>query len=159
MGVASSISKDGDKVNGQDYSDGEVRDLLFALPYGISSSGLDGIRIQIIRNDNENNVAVGVIDKKRPKVKSGCLILYDKADSMIKLNGDGSIDIANKSGSTIKLNNDGSVNIGDKSGSTVKLSNGSVNIGDKSGSTINMSNGTININGTVKINGKIPQTE
>ena len=67
VGVASSISQDGDKVNGQNTKDGETRDLLFALPYGISSSGIDGIRIQIITNDNQNNVAVGVIDNKRPK--------------------------------------------------------------------------------------------
>lgn len=93
MGIASSIEKDGKKVNGQNTKDGETRDLLFALPYGISSSGIDGIRIQIITNDNQNNVAVGVIDKKRPKVKSGCIKIYDKSGSCISLNGDGSIDI------------------------------------------------------------------
>lgn len=101
VGVASSISSDGHTVNGQNYSDGEVRDLEFALPYGISSSGLDGIRIQIITNGNKNNIAVGVIDKNRPPVKAGCLILYDKAGSTISFNGDGSIDINAK---TIRIN-------------------------------------------------------
>lgn len=93
MGIASSIGKDGKVVNGQNISDGEVRDLLFALPYGISSSGLDGIRVQIITNDNQNNVAVGVIDSNKPQVKSGCLILYDKSGSQIRLNGDGTVGI------------------------------------------------------------------
>ena len=93
MGVASSISSDGHMVNGQNYNDSEVRDLVFALPYGISSSGLDGIRVQIITNGNKNNTVVGVIDKNRPSVKSGCLTLYDKAGSTITFNGDGSIDI------------------------------------------------------------------
>lgn len=93
MGVASSIAGDGKMVNGQNFSEGEVRDLLFALPYGISSSGIDGIRVQIIKNDNQNNVAVGVIDGKRPSVRSGCIKIYDKAGSSISLNGDGSITI------------------------------------------------------------------
>lgn len=91
MGVASSIGGDGKTINGQNSSDGEVRDLHIALPYGISSSGIDGIRIQIITNDNNNNVAVGVIDTNRPKVKSGCITIYDKAGSTISLNGDGDI--------------------------------------------------------------------
>lgn len=101
MGVASSISGDGHMINGQNYNDGEVRDLAFALPYGISSSGLDGIRVQIITNGNKNNTVVGVIDKNRPPVKSGCLILYDRAGSTITFNGDGSIDI---NANTVRIN-------------------------------------------------------
>lgn len=93
MGVASSIGGDGQVINGQHFSDGEVRDLHVALPYGISSSGVDGIRIQIITNDNQNNTVVGVIDVNRPKVKSGCITIYDKSGSRISLNGDGTIDI------------------------------------------------------------------
>lgn len=93
MGVASSIGGDGKVINGQNTSDSEVRDLNVALPYGISSSGIDGIRIQIITNDNQNNVVVGVIDENKPPVKSGCLILYDKSGVRIKLNGDGSIQL------------------------------------------------------------------
>lgn len=93
MGVASSIAGDGKNINGQNFSDGEIRDLSVALPYGISSSGVDGIRIQIIKNDNQNNVAVGVIDNKRPSVKSGCITIYDKSGSRVSLNGDGSITI------------------------------------------------------------------
>lgn len=96
VGVASSIGGDGQIINGQNTSDGEVRDLNIALPYGISSSGVDGIRIQIITNGNQNNVAVGVIDKNRPKIKSGCLALYDKSGTRIVLNGDGSISLYGK---------------------------------------------------------------
>lgn len=107
MGIASSIEKDGKKVNGQNTKDGETRDLLFALPYGISSSGVDGIRIQIITNDNQNNVAVGVIDNKRPKVKSGCIKIYDKSGSSISLNGDGSITIEAK---TINIEGNATLN-------------------------------------------------
>lgn len=101
VGVASSISGNGDTINGQNSSDGEIRDLLIALPYGISSSGTDGIRIQIITNGNKNNVAVGVIDSNRPHVKSGCIIIYDKSGSSISLNGDGSITI---NAGTININ-------------------------------------------------------
>lgn len=93
VGVASSINGGGDTVNGQDTRDSENRGLSFALPYGISSSGIDGIRIQMILNDNQNNVAVGVIDDKKPKVKPGCIIIYDKAGSSISLNGDGTVTI------------------------------------------------------------------
>lgn len=93
IGVASSISGNGNAINGQNSSDGEVRDLLIALPYGISSSGIDGVRIQIITNGNKNNVAIGVIDNNRPPVKSGCITIYDKSGSSISLNGDGSITI------------------------------------------------------------------
>lgn len=91
MGVVSSIGNNGKMLNGQTFSDGEVRDLHIALPYGISSSGIDGVRIQIITNDNNNNVAVGVIDTNRPNVKSGCITIYDKAGSTISLIGDGDI--------------------------------------------------------------------
>lgn len=107
MGVASSIAGDGSNVNGQNFNDGEVRDLFFALPYGISSSGLDGIRVQIVKNGNENNVAVGVIDKNRPPVKSGCIIIYDKAGSSISLNGDGTITIK---ANTINITGNGFLN-------------------------------------------------
>ena len=93
IGVASSIGGDGQTINGQNFVDGEVRDLNIALPYGISSSGISGVRVQIITNDNQNNTAVGVIDKKRPNVKPGCLILYDKSGTRIILNGDGSISL------------------------------------------------------------------
>ena len=91
MGIASSVGGDGRTINGQHSSDGEIRDMFIALPYGISSSGIDGIRIQMITNDNNNNVAVGVIDTNRPKVRSGCITIYDKAGSTISLNGDGDI--------------------------------------------------------------------
>lgn len=93
MGVASSIGGDGQVINGQSSKDGEIRDLNIALPYGISSSGISGVRVQIITNDNQNNTAVGVIDKKRPKVNPGCLILYDKSGTRLVLNGDGSISL------------------------------------------------------------------
>lgn len=106
IGVASSISGNGNTINGQNSSDGEVRDLLIALPYGISSSGIDGVRIQIITNGNKNNVAIGVIDNNRPPVKSGCITIYDKSGSSISLNGDGSITI-----NADKINIDGVVKL------------------------------------------------
>lgn len=101
MGVASSIGGDGKIINGQSTNDGEIRDLSIVLPYGISSSGMDGMRIQVIINDNQNNVAVGVIDNKRPPVKSGCIIIYDKSGTSISLNGDGSVTIK---ANTININ-------------------------------------------------------
>lgn len=93
MGVASSIGGDGSVINGEHLKGTELRDLFVALPYGISSSGVDGIRMQIITNDNKNNVVVGVIDGNRPPVKSGCIIIYDKAGSTIALMGDGDVRI------------------------------------------------------------------
>lgn len=136
MGVASSIAGDGKNVHGQNFSEGEVRDLFFALPYGISSSGIDGIRVQIIRNDNQNNVAVGVIDKDKPDVKSGCIIIYDKSGSQIKLNGDGTMQLkVGKSGPSIMLNNnDGSINIKAKTininaDAIVNINGSKINIG------------------------------
>lgn len=93
VGVASSIGGDGQTINGQNTADGEVRDLHVALPYGVSSSGIDGIRVQIITNDNRNNTVVGVIDKNRPPVRSGCLILYDKSGTRIVLGGDGTVNM------------------------------------------------------------------
>lgn len=106
MGIASSIGGNGKTINGQNTNDGEVRDLLLALPYGISSSGLDGMMVQIITNDNRNNTVVGVVDNNRPSVKSGCIIIYDKSGSSVSLNGDGSITIK---ANTININ--GNVNI------------------------------------------------
>lgn len=94
MGIASSIGGDGQVINGQTFNDGEVRDLYIALPYGISSSGIDGMRVQVITNDNQNNVAVGVIDRNRPSVRSGCVIIYDKSGPRIILNGDGTIQLS-----------------------------------------------------------------
>ena len=93
VGIASSIGGDGYIMNGQNSSDGEIRDLDIALPYGISSSGVDGVKIQIISNGNQSNVVTGVINSNRPKVRSGCLILYDKSGTRITLNGDGSISL------------------------------------------------------------------
>lgn len=104
MGIESSIGSDGMTINGQNLSDSEIRDLHVALPYGISSSGIDGVRVQIITNDNKNNVAIGVIDKNRPKVKSGCIIIYDKSGSTISLNGDGNIHINSNKNKDVYIN-------------------------------------------------------
>lgn len=93
MGVASSIGGDGKSINGEHLKGTELSGLSMALPYGISSSGVDGVRVQIITNDNQNNVAVGVIDSNRPPVKSGCIVIYDKAGSTIALVGDGDVHI------------------------------------------------------------------
>jgi hypothetical protein len=134
VGIASSIAGDGKAINGQNYSDGETRDLHFALPYGISSSGMDGIRIQIITNDNQNNVVVGVIDKNRPKVRSGCITIYDKSGSTITLDGDGGIAISNKFNSNVILSKDGDITINAKNininGDNVKIS-GNTTINNK----------------------------
>ena len=91
MGVASSIGGDGKSINGEHLKGTELNGLSIALPYGISSSGVDGVKVQIITNDNQNNVAVGVIDDNRPPVKSGCIVIYDKAGSTIALMGDGDV--------------------------------------------------------------------
>lgn len=93
MGVASVIGGDGKSINGEHLKGTELSSLSMALPYGISSSGVDGVRVQIITNDNQNNVAVGVIDDNRPPVKSGCIVIYDKAGSTIALMGDGDVHI------------------------------------------------------------------
>lgn len=157
FGVASSIAGDGKKINGQNTRDSEVRGLHIALPYGISSSGISGIRVQIITNDNENNVAVGVIDNNRPHVNPGCITIYDKSGSTISLSGDESISINSKSGSNILLNDDGSVNISNKTGSNIILDkDGVIKINGLNGAGILLNDdGSVDINGTtVKANGK-----
>ena len=90
MGVASSITGDGKNVNGQNFSEGEVRDLFFALPYGISSSGVDGIKVQIVRNDNQNNVCIFTdnddvnVDEIISKNPNKAYIVTDKNNVLIK---------------------------------------------------------------------------
>ena len=89
----SSISGDGKTLNAQNSIDGEIRDIKTLSPYGISSSGVDGIDVQVIVNDNDNNMAVGVFDKNKPPVKPGEIIIYSAGGSSIKLDSSGTITI------------------------------------------------------------------
>ena len=180
VGVASSISGDGSIINGQVTVDGEVRDLLIALPYGISSSGVDGVRLQVIVNDNKNNVAVGVIDKNRPPIRSGCIAIYDKSGSSITLNGDGTITIncsaikvtsgniafgngmSVDSGGNITMNNNVTINgnVTMSGGANISggasIDNANINSANISGATMS---GMTEITGTAKYNGREIETK
>lgn len=101
MGIVSSVSNDGKIINAQSYLDGEVRELKVALPYGISSSAVDGLQVQVIVNDNDACVATGVVDKNRPSVLPGELMLYNKSGASIHLKANG--DIVMKPGSGGKI--------------------------------------------------------
>jgi len=98
FGKISSITKDGKTLNIQNLLDGEIRDLSVMSPYGISSSGIDGISSQIIMNDNENNVVVGVYDKSKPTTKPGEIIIYSKFGQKIELKTDGEIKLTDNHG-------------------------------------------------------------
>lgn len=91
FGKITSVASDGRKVNVSNDFNGEARDLMVVGPYGISSCGLDGLFVQIGVNDNDNNVAVGVFDPSKPTVKSGEIIIYNKAGDQIKLSASGGI--------------------------------------------------------------------
>lgn len=93
FGRITSVASDGRKVNVSNDFNGEARDLMVVGPYGISSCGLDGLFVQIGVNDNDNNVAIGVYDPAKPAVKSGEVIIYNKAGDTIKLSASGGITI------------------------------------------------------------------
>lgn len=103
IGITSSVSANGKIVNAQSHSDGEVRELKPALPYGIASSSMDGMPVQIIINSATDSTMVGVIDKNRPDVEPGGLILYSKGGAKIHLKADGNIVMTPGSGGKIYI--------------------------------------------------------
>lgn len=147
IAVTSAIGIDGKSINGQESFDGEVRPMKIMLPYGISSTALDGLQMQIMVNDNDNASSVGVFDPNRPYVAPGELRLYSAYGSMISLSADGSIIVSNKYGAKISLLSNGNMEIVNKLGNSVKLvADGSINIGSDVAGDIQMTtNGDINI--------------
>lgn len=96
-----SVGGGGRYANVKTYDDAELRDLRIVLPYGISSSALDNMRVQVIlNNDNGDASIVGVHDIDRPAVANGEIIFYNSSGDMIKLTHSG-IDIVSSKPVTV----------------------------------------------------------
>jgi len=88
-----SIDASGKYANAEVFNGSEVREMTIMLPYGISSSALDGMGIQVVMSSSNNGTVVGVDDKDRPVVKPGEVILYSKFGSKIEMLSDGRISL------------------------------------------------------------------
>jgi len=86
-----SVDADGKYMNAESYRGGEMREMTIMLPFGISSSAIDGVSVQVSLNSANSGTIVGVNDPNRPKVKPGQLILYDKSGSRIEFRENGTI--------------------------------------------------------------------
>lgn len=141
-----SIASNGRSANTETYNNSELRELRIVLPYGISSSALDGMVVQVIVNEeNENDTIVGVIDGNRPSVKSGEVIIYSRFGSQIELLQDGNINII--SDKHVSVISDKHVSVNCKTAS----------ISAPDGMSISSIDGDINIstaNGNVNVSGK-----
>lgn len=115
-----------DRVNAETYNNSELRDILIALPYGISSMPLDNMSVQIISN-NGKHIAVGIIDPDKPKAPIGGLVLYDKNGNKITLSGD-NISIENKGGNKITLSDN--IDIKHGNGSNITMSSNDIVFSD-----------------------------
>lgn len=110
IGKVSSVSGDGKLINAQTYQDGEARESRIVLPYGISSSALDGQLTQVIYND-DSTIVVGIIDKSRPSVAPGEIIIYSKGGAIIKLDKTGNITIVGNTRMTGNMNIIGNLSV------------------------------------------------
>ena len=85
------VAGNGHYANVEGYTNSEIRELSIMLPYGISSSALEGMGVQVILNSCNNGTIVGVMDNGRPRVKPGEVILYSSSGSRIEMLSDGKI--------------------------------------------------------------------
>jgi hypothetical protein len=105
----SSILAGGRQANAETYTGSELRELRIMLPYGIASSGLDGMNIQVLINGKHSSI-VGTYDVNRPDTEPGELILYSKSGSKIEMLNDSSVKIS-ANGSAIMIDNSGNITI------------------------------------------------
>lgn len=131
-----------DRVNAETYNNSELRDILMASPYGISSMPLDNMSVQIISNGGKH-IAVGIIDPNKPKAPIGGLVLYDRKGNKITLDGD-NILIESKNGNKITLSDD--ISIKHNGESSIIMSNNDIVFSDGSDS-ISISDIISHING------------
>jgi len=100
LGTISSVSSGGKSANIESFKDSELRELRIMLPYGISSSALDGMTAQVMINDGHGTIS-GIYDTSRPNVKPGEIVIYSKYGAKITLSDDGKISIV--SGTDINI--------------------------------------------------------
>jgi phage gp45-like len=96
------VGADG-RTSTETYSGTELRELRVVLPYGISSSALDGMMVQVVINDNGGTV-VGVVDPDRPHTDQGETVVYSRYGATISLRSDGDIVMKTSNGNTISIN-------------------------------------------------------
>ena len=100
FGKVTSTNMGGKLANVETNSGSEIRELTITLPYGMSSSAIDGMVVQVVLNSANDGTVVGIIDSKRPVVSPGQTILYDKSGSRIEMLGDGTIRLVPGNGGT-----------------------------------------------------------
>lgn len=98
-----SVAEDGTYVNVEAYNQSEIRQLTIMLPFGISSSALDGMSVQINLNSSNGGSVVGVKDPNRPKVMPGEVILYSNFGSRIEMLSDGKIKLVPANGTPLVI--------------------------------------------------------
>ncbi len=97
-------------VNIQNTINSEIRDLRLITSYGIASCPTDGLFAQMLINDNNNNVCIGVHNPNAPIAQSGEIIIYSSHQgSYIKIDKDGNITIKGVNVS-IEASNDVTIN-------------------------------------------------
>jgi len=90
--IITSISKSNRTINTKTHSNSEIRGSIVMLPYGISSSGVDGIKAQVLMSDdNYTTSVIGVYDTSRPPTEPGEVVIYTKHGQRIQLLKDGNI--------------------------------------------------------------------
>ncbi len=121
--IISSIGKGGRTANVQTYNVSELRDIRIMLPYGISSSGLDDMMVQVIIEEKNISI-VGTYDTDRPDVNPGEIIIYSKFGSSIKLDKNGDIIINNGGKAIARVDDTVEVNVPGIGTCTGKITSG-----------------------------------
>ena len=104
MDIVSSVSGDGRIVNTITHNKAERRDITVIAPYGIASSAMDGMMVEVINNDITNrSVAIGVNDRNKPSVSPGEVILYSNFGCTISMKSDGNIVLKSNSGKSVTI--------------------------------------------------------
>lgn len=91
IGDIASVSARGKSLHIRNYAGNELRNVPVVGPYGLASSGTDGLLAQVLHNDNDTYSVLGVIDTGRPDVAPGEVVLYSTFGQRILFGKDGDI--------------------------------------------------------------------
>lgn len=105
MNTITLIFSSGKSANIKNNANSELRDVKFVSPYGISSSGYNGLRVAIVY-DGDIPYIVGVYDQNKPEIDLGTITIYNEFGVSIDLNKNGEI-IMNTPTSSMSLKSDG----------------------------------------------------